>query len=81
MPVPFALIDKRTDLLSIQKGKKKGRLFYLFCFSFYLNKICVYLASQEQLHESEQTINELERRMEDKDRELHEIKLDNEAVC
>ena len=28
----------------------------------------------------EQTINELERKMEEKDRELHAIKLDNEAV-
>ncbi|PSS32963.1 Interaptin like [Actinidia chinensis var. chinensis] len=35
---------------------------------------------QERLHEMEQTINELERKMEEKDRELHAIKLDNEAA-
>ncbi|XP_059451581.1 uncharacterized protein LOC132182347 isoform X4 [Corylus avellana] len=35
---------------------------------------------QEQLHEREQAIRELERKMEEKDRELHAIKLDNEAA-
>ncbi|XP_028055005.1 uncharacterized protein LOC114259206 isoform X2 [Camellia sinensis] len=35
---------------------------------------------QEQLHEMEQTIHELERKTEEKDRELHAIKLDNEAA-
>lgn len=35
---------------------------------------------QEQLHEREQTIHDLEREMEEKDTELHAIKLDNEAV-
>ncbi|XP_057774173.1 uncharacterized protein LOC130993339 isoform X2 [Salvia miltiorrhiza] len=35
---------------------------------------------QEQLHEKEQKIRELERKMEDKDRELHAIRLDNEAA-
>lgn len=35
---------------------------------------------QEQLHEMEQTIRELERKMEEKDRELHAIKLDTEAA-
>ncbi|GFY84032.1 hypothetical protein Acr_03g0008060 [Actinidia rufa] len=35
---------------------------------------------QERLHEMEQTINELERKMEEKDRELNAIKLDNEAA-
>ena len=35
---------------------------------------------KERLHEMEQTINELERKMEEKDRELHAIKLDNEVV-
>lgn len=35
---------------------------------------------QEQLHERDQTIDELERKLEDKDRELHAIKLDNEAA-
>ncbi|XP_057454201.1 uncharacterized protein LOC130745820 isoform X2 [Lotus japonicus] len=35
---------------------------------------------QEQLCERDQTILELERRMEEKDRELHTIKLDNEAA-
>ncbi|XP_057479592.1 uncharacterized protein LOC130766879 isoform X2 [Actinidia eriantha] len=35
---------------------------------------------QERLHEMELTINELERKMEEKDRELHAIKLDNEAA-
>ncbi|XP_050236547.1 uncharacterized protein LOC126686516 isoform X2 [Mercurialis annua] len=35
---------------------------------------------QEQLHEREQAIHELERRMEEKGRELHAIKLDNEAA-
>lgn len=40
-----------------------------------------YFVLQEQLREREQTINDLERRMEEKDRELHAIKLDNEAVC
>ncbi|KAJ6672935.1 hypothetical protein OIU85_014189 [Salix viminalis] len=34
----------------------------------------------EQLRERGQTIHDLERRMEDKDRELHAIKLDNEAA-
>uniref|UniRef100_A0A6P3ZJJ5 uncharacterized protein LOC107414965 isoform X1 n=1 Tax=Ziziphus jujuba TaxID=326968 RepID=A0A6P3ZJJ5_ZIZJJ len=35
---------------------------------------------QEQLHERDQTIHELERKLEDKERELHAIKLDNEAA-
>ncbi|KAJ4726737.1 Reticulocyte-binding 2 a [Melia azedarach] len=35
---------------------------------------------QEQLCEREQTIHELERKMEEKERELHAIKLDNEAA-
>ncbi|KAM1407572.1 hypothetical protein ACFX2F_002132 [Malus domestica] len=35
---------------------------------------------QEQLHEREQTIHDLERKMDEKDRELHAIKLDNEAA-
>ncbi|KAF5732440.1 hypothetical protein HS088_TW18G01135 [Tripterygium wilfordii] len=34
---------------------------------------------QEQLHEREQMIHDLERKMGEKDRELHAIKLDNEA--
>jgi hypothetical protein len=41
----------------------------------------IYLALQEQLLEREHAIHELERKMEEKDRELHNIKLDNEAVC
>lgn len=41
----------------------------------------VYRAFQEQLCERERAIHELERKMEEKDRELHNIKLDNEAVC
>jgi len=36
---------------------------------------------QEQLCERERTIHDLERKMEEKERELHAIKLDNEAVC
>jgi hypothetical protein len=39
------------------------------------------LFGQEQLREREQAIRELERKMEEKDRELHAIKLENEAVC
>ncbi|KAG6426602.1 hypothetical protein SASPL_110828 [Salvia splendens] len=35
---------------------------------------------QEQLHEKEQNLCELERKIEDKDRELHAIRLDNEAA-
>lgn len=35
---------------------------------------------QEQLREKEQRVLELERRIEEKDRELHAIRLDNEAV-
>ncbi|XP_047969951.1 uncharacterized protein LOC125213440 isoform X3 [Salvia hispanica] len=35
---------------------------------------------QEQLHEKEQKIYELERRMDEKERELHAIRLDNEAA-
>ncbi|KAL1565493.1 hypothetical protein AAHA92_07701 [Salvia divinorum] len=35
---------------------------------------------QEQLHEKEQKIRELEMKIEDKDRELHAIRLDNEAA-
>ncbi|GMH28082.1 hypothetical protein Nepgr_029925 [Nepenthes gracilis] len=35
---------------------------------------------QEKLHETEQTIQELERKMGDKERELHAIRLDNEAA-
>ncbi|KAJ6294776.1 hypothetical protein OIU76_022788 [Salix suchowensis] len=35
---------------------------------------------QEQLHERGQTIHDLDRRMEEKERELHAIKLDNEAA-
>jgi hypothetical protein len=46
-----------------------------------LLKKTVYLALQEQLCERERAIHELERKMEEKDRELHKIKLDNEAVC
>jgi len=44
-------------------------------------KKTVYLTLQEQLCERERAIHELERKMEEKDRELHKIKLDNEAVC
>lgn len=36
---------------------------------------------KEQLREKEQRILELERKLEDKERELHAIRLDNEAVC
>ena len=36
---------------------------------------------KEQLREKEQRILEVERKMEDKERELHAIRLDNEAVC
>lgn len=39
------------------------------------------LFGQEQLREREKTVHELERMMEDKDREVHAIKLDNEVVC
>ncbi|KAJ8760801.1 hypothetical protein K2173_021839 [Erythroxylum novogranatense] len=35
---------------------------------------------EEKLRKSEQTINDLERRLEEKDREIHSIKLDNEAA-
>ncbi|KAH6828159.1 hypothetical protein C2S53_015109 [Perilla frutescens var. hirtella] len=35
---------------------------------------------KEQLHEKEQKIRELERKMEDQERELHAIRLDNEAA-
>ncbi|KAK4836180.1 hypothetical protein QYF36_019559 [Acer negundo] len=35
---------------------------------------------QEQLLERDRTIHELERKMEEKERELHAIKLDNEAA-
>ncbi|XP_048421351.1 uncharacterized protein LOC103951599 isoform X2 [Pyrus x bretschneideri] len=35
---------------------------------------------QEQLHEREQTIHDLERKMDEKDRELHAVRLDNEAA-
>ncbi|XP_047961145.1 uncharacterized protein LOC125205959 isoform X1 [Salvia hispanica] len=35
---------------------------------------------QEQLHEKEENIRELERKIEEKDRELHAIRLDNEAA-
>ena len=35
---------------------------------------------QEQLCERQQTIHELERKMEEKERELHAVRLDNEAV-
>lgn len=38
------------------------------------------MAMQEQLQLRDQTIRDLERKLEDKDRELHAIKLDNEAV-
>ncbi|KAK7818754.1 hypothetical protein CFP56_041113, partial [Quercus suber] len=40
----------------------------------------VALFGQEQLREREQAVHELERKMEEKDRELHAIKLDNEAA-
>ena len=36
---------------------------------------------QDQLCERDQAIHELERKLEDKDRELQSIKLDSEAVC
>lgn len=39
-----------------------------------------FVAVQEQLCERDQAIRELERKIEDKDRELQSIKLDNEAV-
>lgn len=56
-------------------------LFY-FIFSFLEFKVNVVLfLMQEQLLEQEQTILDLERKMEEKDREIHAIKLDNEAVC
>ncbi|TYH55108.1 hypothetical protein ES332_D09G215800v1 [Gossypium tomentosum] len=35
---------------------------------------------EEQIHESEKTINELKRRMEEKDRELHAIKVEKEEA-
>ncbi|CAO2838530.1 unnamed protein product [Amaranthus hypochondriacus] len=35
---------------------------------------------QEQLHERDQAMHELERKMEDKERELHAVRLDNEAA-
>lgn len=38
------------------------------------------MAMQEQLQLRDHTIRDLERKLEDKDRELHAIKLDNEAV-
>ena len=41
----------------------------------------VALFGQEQLCEREQAVHELERKMEEKDRELDAIKLDNKAVC
>ncbi|GAB4858600.1 hypothetical protein Ancab_010074 [Ancistrocladus abbreviatus] len=40
----------------------------------------VNLTLQEQLHGRDQTIHELERKMEGKERELHAIRLDNEAA-
>lgn len=54
-------------------------LQFLVSFDFYLTYVCFVV--QEQLHEREQMIHQLERKMEEKDRELHAIKLDNEAVC
>lgn len=39
------------------------------------------LFEQEQLHEREQSILELERKLEEKDRELRAMKIDTEAVC
>ncbi|RWW05010.1 hypothetical protein BHE74_00029850 [Ensete ventricosum] len=36
---------------------------------------------KEQLHEREQSILELERKLEEKDRELRSMKIDTEAVC
>jgi hypothetical protein len=35
---------------------------------------------QEQLHETEQTLRELERKMDEKERELHAIRIDHEAA-
>lgn len=36
---------------------------------------------QEQLHERENAIMELQRTLDDKDKELHAIRVDHEAVC
>ncbi|KAG5076827.1 hypothetical protein JHK82_055522 [Glycine max] len=41
----------------------------------------VWSNKHEQLCEREHTIHELERKMEEKDKELHSIKLHNEAIC
>ena len=46
-----------------------------------LDQLGYFFDMQEQLHEKEQAIRDLERRMEEKDRELISIKRDNEAVC
>lgn len=42
--------------------------------------VLLFWMSQEKLQEREQHILELERKLEEKERELHTIKLDNEAV-
>lgn len=55
------------------------------CFFLRISRLLIIirfcLVVKEQLHEMEQKMHELEMKMEEKDRELHAIKLDTEAVC
>lgn len=50
-----------------------------FCFLFELS--IVIHVEQEQLHEKEQHILDLERKLEERERELRAMKIDTEAVC
>lgn len=65
-------------LSSCNNSTKILELIYVNCCAYYL---LVVLLEQEQLHEREQHILELEMKLEEKDRELHATKIDTEAVC
>lgn len=47
----------------------------------YVLKISIFWCLKEQLREREQAKHELEREIENKERELHAIRLDTQAVC
>lgn len=65
-------------LSSRNNSTKILELIYVNCCAYYL---LVVLLEQEQLHEREQHILELEMKLEEKDRELHAMKIDTEEVC
>lgn len=53
--------------------------FVLYIYTCLLECLC--LCVKEQLHEREKAIMDLQTTLDDKDKELHVIKLEHEAVC